>query len=79
MIDSTIEAITEALVEDGSVQLAGFGVLKVATRGAREGINPLTREAIQIPERKTVVFRAGKLLKTAVNSNAPKAKKAAKK
>ena len=74
VIDAFMEAVTEALAEDGVVQLAGFGVLRVTTRAARRGINPMTREAIQIPERNTVTFRAGKLLKTAMNN--PRVKKA---
>jgi DNA-binding protein HU-beta len=78
VIDKTIEAITEALAEDGVVQLAGFGVLRVATRSARVGINPLTREQINIPERKTVTFKAGKLLKSAMNVTVKATKKVKK-
>jgi DNA-binding protein HU-beta len=75
VVDTFIEAITESLAAEGSVQLAGFGVLRIQERGARKGINPATRDAIDIPARKTVVFRAGKILKGTMNAEAPKAAK----
>jgi DNA-binding protein HU-beta len=36
------------------------------TRAAREGRNPQTREALQIPARKAAKFRPGKALKDAL-------------
>lgn len=60
------EAITEELIEDGKVQLVGFGTFEVIERKARIGRNPKTNEEIQIPACKAPKFKAGKALKEAV-------------
>lgn len=61
------EVVTDELKKDGKVQLVGFGTFEVGKRPARTGINPRTKEAIQIPAAKTPKFKAGKALKDAVN------------
>ena len=67
VITATLASITEALQNDDKVQLVGFGAFEVKTRSARTGRNPKTKEAIQIPESKSPVFKAGKALKDAVS------------
>ena len=57
------EVVTETLAADGKVQLVGFGTFDVAERAAREGINPLTKEKIQIAASKAPAFKAGKAFK----------------
>lgn len=66
-LDSTIEAITGALKDGGSVSLVGFGTFSVKDRAARTGRNPKTGEAIEIAAAKVPGFKAGKALKDAVN------------
>ena len=46
--------------------LLGFGTFEVKERAARTGINPRTKETIQIPEAKVPSFKAGSALKDAV-------------
>ena len=46
--------------------LVGFGTFDVKTRAARTGLNPRTKETIQIPEAKVPSFKAGSALKDAV-------------
>ncbi len=58
-LDATIEAISEALAADDKVALIGFGTFSVAEKTARTGINPRTKEKIEIPARKAVKFKAG--------------------
>ena len=41
------------------VALIGFGTFSVAEKPARTGINPRTKEKIEIPARKAVKFKAG--------------------
>ena len=48
------------------VQLAGFGTFETKQRDARQGINPKTRETIEIPAATVPVFKAGKGLKDKV-------------
>ena len=66
-LDAVIEAITETLKNNGSVTLVGFGTFSVGERAARSGRNPRTGEEIKIESAKVPKFRAGKLLKDAVN------------
>jgi DNA-binding protein HU-beta len=68
-VTAMIDAITEALVQNDKVALVGFGTFEVKTRAARQGINPRTKEAITIPESKLPTFKAGKLLKEAVEAS----------
>ena len=66
-LDATVDVLKEALVAGGKIQLVGFGTFAVAERPAREGINPATKEKIQIPARKVAKFKAGAELSEAVN------------
>lgn len=65
-VNGMIELITEALKEGDKVQIMGFGSFEVKVRAARTGKNPATGEAIEIPECKAVVFKAGKPLKDSI-------------
>ncbi len=65
--EKVVEAIRDELASGEKVALAGLGVFEVRVRVARNGRNPRTGEDIVVPEQKTPAFRAGKLLKEAVN------------
>ncbi len=58
-LDAAIEAIGEALEKDDKVALLGFGTFAVNEKPARQGINPRTKETIEIAARKVVKFKAG--------------------
>lgn len=66
-LEAAIEAVTEALAKDDKVALLGFGTFAVAAKAARTGINPRTKEKIEIPARKSVKFKAGAELAEKVN------------
>ena len=66
-VSATLDAITEALAEGDKIALVGFGTFSVKERAARTGINPLTKETIQIAASKAPAFKAGKALKDAIN------------
>ena len=65
-LDAMTEVVTEALQRGDKVTLTGFGTFKTSDRAAREGINPQTKEKIQIPAMTVPKFTAGKALKEAV-------------
>jgi DNA-binding protein HU-beta len=65
-VNAILQAILQDLAKGEDVDLAGFGKFEVKERAARKGINPSTREAIDIPASKTVKFTAKKALKDAV-------------
>jgi DNA-binding protein HU-beta len=66
-LDAMTTVITGALSKNDSVVITGFGSFLVRDRAARTGRNPRTGEAIQIKASKVPAFKAGKLLKEAVN------------
>ncbi|MCG8532060.1 MAG: HU family DNA-binding protein [Desulfovibrionales bacterium] len=66
VLESTIETITEALMDGDSVVFTGFGSFKVVERAARKGRNPRTGEEIEIAATKVVKFTPGKTLKEVV-------------
>ncbi len=56
-LDACLESIAQALANDDKVQLIGFGTFSVVEKAARTGINPRTKESIEIPARKVVKFK----------------------
>ena len=58
-LDAALEVIAEALKKGEAVQLVGFATLKVIEKPARKGINPATKQVIDIPAKKAVKFKAG--------------------
>ncbi|MBO5974458.1 MAG: HU family DNA-binding protein, partial [Paludibacteraceae bacterium] len=60
-------AISNALANGDKVSLIGFGTFSVAERGARQGVNPATKQAIEIPAKKVAKFKAGAELAEKVN------------
>ena len=67
-VQLTLDAIAKALSEGRNVELRNFGVFDVVTRKARVGRNPKNPTVtVQIPPKKTVRFRPGKELKSAVS------------
>lgn len=66
VIDALFSAMTEALKDGNKVDITGFGKFEVKERAARTGINPQTKEAIQIAATKVPGFKASKSLKDIV-------------
>lgn len=56
-LDATLESIAQALANEDKVALLGFGSFSVVQKEARTGINPRTKEKIEIPARKVVKFK----------------------
>lgn len=61
--------MTETLANGRDVVFHGVGKLRVTTRAERNGRNPQTGEAMDIPAVKTVKFRAFQPLKKTVNGD----------
>jgi DNA-binding protein HU-beta len=61
--DAFTEVVTDALKKDDQVQITGFGKFYVQQREARQGINPQTKQRLNIPASKVPKFTAGNALK----------------
>lgn len=66
-LDVTLDAIADALKAGDKVALLGFGNFAVSERPARTGINPRTKEQIEIAAKKVIKFKAGAELADALN------------
>ena len=58
-VEAFVETVSSELKEGGKVALLGFGSISVAEKSARKGVNPKTKQPIEIPARKSVKFKAG--------------------
>lgn len=67
ILEVVLAGLEEGIVNDGKVQLVGFGTLDIRERAARTGRNPQTGEEMQIPASKSVGFKPSKALKEKVN------------
>ena len=67
-LDAALEAVGGSLKKGDKVALIGFGTFQVIKKDARKGINPATKQAIKIPAKKVVKFKAGADLNKKVNS-----------
>ncbi|MBA7467689.1 DNA-binding protein HU [subsurface metagenome] len=66
VVDVMTSAITDTLAMNERVTLVGFGTFEVRRRKARTGVNPQTRERLDIPAKNVVRFKAGKGLRERV-------------
>ena len=62
VLNSVLEVITEALVEDKNIRLVDFGTFSVKQRAERMGHNPQTGERLKIEAKQIVTFKQGKAL-----------------
>ena len=65
-IEHVFSSIKSALEKGEDVQIRNFGTFYLQNRKARKGINPKTREEIEIPARSYPKFRASENLKKLV-------------
>ena len=66
-LDAFMSSVTNALKENDSVALVGFGTFSVKDRAERKGRNPQTGAEITIKAARIPSFKAGKGLKDSVN------------
>ncbi len=66
-LNAFVETVKETLASGDQISLVNFGTFLVRERAARTGLNPLTKEKLEIPAAKVPAFKAGKTLKELVN------------
>mgnify|MGYP000000897781 FL=1 len=65
-VQFVFDTVADTLKDSGTVDVFGFGKFSISERAARTGINPATKEKIEIAASKSVKFKASKALKDAV-------------
>ena len=59
LVQQTFEALIDALVRDGRIELRNFGVFQIKHREARLARNPKTGESISVEAKSVVTFKPG--------------------
>lgn len=67
-VDASLEVIQDEVAADHEVAFVGFGTFSKKTRAARKGINPATKQQIDIPETQVPFFKAGAVFKDKVKA-----------
>ena len=65
-LDTFCRIIAHEMELNGEVRITGFGTFSVRHHDERQGRNPKTGDAITIPARRTVKFKAGKMLRNSL-------------
>jgi nucleoid DNA-binding protein len=73
IVQKTFNAIVEALVEEGRIELRNFGVFEVKKRAARKARNPRTGDKVSVPAKFVVTFKPGKEMEERVRQLEEKA------
>jgi len=68
-IAALIEIVSGKLKNGDKIALSGFGIFEVRERAARIGRNPRTGEPLKIKAARIPVFKAGAILKAALNGS----------
>jgi DNA-binding protein HU-beta len=65
-VDAIIKTVEDAIGKGDKVTLLGFGTFTTVEKTSRKGVNPKTREPINIPAHKVVKFKLGTTFSEAV-------------
>ncbi len=66
-IDAFFENIISELAEGRSVKISGFGNFETRDKPSRPGRNPRTGQAVLIPQKRVLIFKASAILKKRIN------------
>ena len=73
VLESLIRVISRTIKKGEKVSITGFGSFWTSQRPARKGINPATKQRINLPAVSVPKFKAGKNLRDLVRPMAAKA------
>ena len=63
IIQSFLDGIIKELCKDNRLELRDFGVFETRKRVARTAQNPKTLERVNVPAKRTVKFKMGRLMR----------------
>jgi len=68
VVQEILGGIAEELAKGNRLEFRDFGVFETKTTRARTAQNPKTLEKVEVPAKRRVVFKAGRLLKQRLNT-----------
>ena len=66
LVQKTFDALIDALVKEGRIELRNFGVFQIKKREARMARNPRTGERVPVQAKSVVTFKPGKEMEARV-------------
>jgi integration host factor subunit alpha len=66
-VEILLDTMKDAIKEDDSLLVSGFGKFEAYQKRARKGRNPQTTETITLPARKVIVFRLSRKFRSDLN------------
>jgi DNA-binding protein HU-beta/integration host factor subunit beta len=66
LVQRTFDALIEALVKEGRIELRNFGVFEIKRREARMARNPRTGEKVPVQAKNVLTFKPGKEMEARV-------------
>jgi len=66
LVQKTFDALIEALVREGRIELRNFGVFQIKRRETRVARNPRTGERVTVQAKSVVTFKPGKEMESRV-------------
>jgi integration host factor subunit beta len=63
IVQAFLDEIVNSVVAGHRLEFRDFGVFEVRERGPRIGQNPKTMQAVQVPKRRRLRFKAGRTIK----------------
>lgn len=71
VVQSFLDEVINELAADNRLEFRDFGVFETRTRTARVAQNPKTLERVQVPPKRSVKFKMGRLMKEKLAVNSP--------
>jgi DNA-binding protein HU-beta/integration host factor subunit beta len=71
VVHSFLDEIIAELGKGGRLEFRDFGVFETRVRAARTAHNPKTLTKVQVPTKRMVVFKPGRLIKQKLDGQAP--------
>jgi len=68
VIQLFLDEIIEELTKNNRLEFRDFGVFETKMRAARKAQNPKTMERVEVPSKRNVKFKMGRLMKQKLNA-----------
>jgi len=71
IIQAFLDEVIDELAQDNRLEFRDFGVFETRTRSSRIAQNPKTLERVQVPPKRSVKFKMGRLMREKLSAPAP--------
>ena len=71
IVQTFLDEIVKELCRDNRLEFRDFGVFETRTRASRVAQNPKTLERVEVPTKRTVKFKMGRLMRENLSASAP--------